>query len=104
MEPNCILHEERLSNIEKALETLLERDNDFYVKVINGKTEKRLASELIGELYVNMKDIKSHSFTNNFYNLSRVASAAIPILFVVAIVLMFLGYSHLANQIANLTK
>jgi len=74
------------------------------VKVINGTTQKRLASELLGELYVNMKEVKGHSFKTNFYNLSKWASAAIPILFVVALVLMFLGYTHLANQIANLTK
>ena len=104
MEINCILHEERLSNIEKAIQTLLERDGDFYVKVINGTTQKRLASELLGELYVNMKDVRGHSFQSSFNNLSKWASAAIPILFLVALILMFLGYNHLASQIANLTK
>jgi hypothetical protein len=34
---------------------LLGRNNDFTVKVINGKTEERLASELIGEIYVDLK-------------------------------------------------
>lgn len=55
---NCILHEDRLTKIEKSLDILLKRDGDFKVKVINGRTEERLASELIGELYVDMKKIK----------------------------------------------
>jgi hypothetical protein len=111
MEPNCILHENRLKAIEDnvhiigvQLTQLLDRDNDFTVKVINGTTKERLASELIGEMYQNMKELNNHTLKNSFYNLSKIASATIPILFVIALVLMFLGYSHLANQIANLTK
>lgn len=65
---NCILHEAKLNKLEadmaiisKHLETLLEKDNDFLVKVINGRTEERLASELIGEMYVNMKHLQSQT-------------------------------------------
>jgi hypothetical protein len=52
------VHEQRLEKIEKSLQTLIERGNDFTVPVINGKTEHRKASELIGELYVDMKKLK----------------------------------------------
>lgn len=55
---SCALHEKRLCNLEEKLDLLLERGNDFTVAVINGKTEHRKASELIGELYVDMKILK----------------------------------------------
>jgi len=47
-----------LLKIKESLHTLLGRNNDFIIKVINGKTEERLASELIGEIYVELKHIK----------------------------------------------
>jgi hypothetical protein len=40
---------------------LLGRNNDFTVKVINGKTTERLASELIGEIYVNLQHQKEET-------------------------------------------
>lgn len=42
--------------LRENVHKLLGRNNDFTVKVINGKTEERLASELIGEMYVALKD------------------------------------------------
>jgi len=57
-EISCVLHEERLSKIELSLQTIIDRGNDFLVPVINGRTEHRKASELIGELYVDMKKLK----------------------------------------------
>ncbi|KKR55856.1 MAG: hypothetical protein UT94_C0055G0004 [Candidatus Uhrbacteria bacterium GW2011_GWF2_40_263] len=59
----CALHEDRLKKIESSLRVLLERGNDFTVPVINGKTEHRKASELIGELYVDMKKLKEQRET-----------------------------------------
>lgn len=52
------LHEQRLANLENKIDELLKRDNDFKVAVINGRTEYRKASELIGELYVSMKTLE----------------------------------------------
>ena len=59
---SCRLHEERLSSLEESIavitgniEELLERGNDFEIPVINGKTEYRKASELIGEMYLAIK-------------------------------------------------
>jgi len=80
MEPNCILHEERLKSIEESLGVLLERNGDFYVKVINGKTERRLASELIGELYVTMQQIKKETPRGLANNIVVFAEKVIPIL------------------------
>jgi hypothetical protein len=42
--------------LRENVHKLLGRNNDFSVKVINGKTVERLASELIGEMYVALKD------------------------------------------------
>jgi len=54
----CALHEQRLVTLEEKIDELLKRGNDFTVAVINGKTEHRKASELIGELYVSMKTLE----------------------------------------------
>ena len=79
MEDNCILHGNKLEKLEASmavmarhLEALLQRDNDFTVKVINGKTEERLASELIGELYVAMKEVQKSTPKNLWNNFGTV--------------------------------
>ena len=94
----CPYHEA----LESKVDTLLERGNDFTVKVINGKTTERLASELIGEMYVAMKELQEKTFVHSFFKVSRWATALIPILFLVAVILMFLGYHELASQISTL--
>ena len=53
--------QEDLKHIRDNVHTLLGRSSDFVVKVINGKTEERLASELIGEMYVEMKSLKKQT-------------------------------------------
>ncbi|PIP78074.1 MAG: hypothetical protein COW85_05725 [Ignavibacteria bacterium CG22_combo_CG10-13_8_21_14_all_37_15] len=50
-----------VKHIRDNVHTILGRNNDFIVKVINGKTEERLASELIGEMYVQMKVINGQT-------------------------------------------
>ena len=90
MEPNCILHEEKLKNIERALEELLKRDGDFYVKVINGKTEKRLASELIGELYVSMQQIKKETPRGLANSISVFAEKVIPVVTLIGLIITML--------------
>ena len=64
--PNCVLHEDKLNSLEKniaiigtQLTQLLERDGDFLVKVINGVTTERLASELLAEMYLGMKELRA---------------------------------------------
>ena len=44
--------------VRTSLHKLLNRKSDIIIKVINGKTEERLASELIGEMYMQLKDLK----------------------------------------------
>jgi len=53
--------QEDLKHIRENVHTLLGRSSDFVVKVINGKTEERLASELIGEMYVEMKTLRKQT-------------------------------------------
>ena len=74
-ETDCKLHQNQIGNLEIKMQTLeqnletirvnihtlLGRSGDIVVKVINGKTEERLASELIGEMYVEMKSLKKQT-------------------------------------------
>jgi hypothetical protein len=58
MEAELLLLKDSLSHMRESLHTLVGRSNDIFVKVINGKTETRLASELLGEMYVAVKELK----------------------------------------------
>ena len=60
--------EKEINELKNSVQTLrdnvhilLGRNNDFTVKVINGKTDERLASELIGEMYVAIKELKKET-------------------------------------------
>ena len=52
---------ESVNILRDNVHKLLGRNNDFTVKVINGKTTERLASELIGEMYVAIKELKKET-------------------------------------------
>ena len=91
---NCILHEAKLNKLEsdmalisKHLESLLERDNDFLVKVINGRTEERLASELIGEMYVNMKHLQSQTPKSMWKGLGNSLMPLLNILTIIGLII-----------------
>lgn len=98
MEDNCILHGNKLEKLENSmavmanhLQALLERDNDFTVKVINGKTEERLASELIGELYVAMKEVQKSTPKNLWNNFGTII---LPLLNLLTIVGLLIAIFH----------
>jgi hypothetical protein len=98
MQPDCILHEEKLNQltadmavIAQHLTVLLERSNDFTVKVINGKTEERLASELLGELYVAMKEVQKSTPKNLWNNFGTVI---LPVLNLLTIVGLLIAIFH----------
>lgn len=93
---------------EDGTPTEYKRDT-FYQMLYNNGVKKVLGLEdCIANVYKEIENInkrnQNHSFRNSFFNLSKWASAAIPILFLLALALMFLGYSHLATQIAQLNK
>lgn len=48
-----------LNKISDSLHTLLGRNNDIILKIVNGKTEERLASEVIVEQYYAQKEMTS---------------------------------------------
>lgn len=105
---NCILHEAKLNKLESDmtviashLQTLLERDNDFTVKVINSKTEERLASELLGEIYVGLKhtnqkleqeitELKKETPKSILNNLGSVADNLFKVFTLIALVVTML--------------
>ncbi|MFA5772885.1 MAG: hypothetical protein WC974_09170 [Thermoplasmata archaeon] len=87
MDANLVLHEQRLENIEKSLKELLERSNDFTVKVINGTTKERLASELIGEMYVNMKGLQKQTPKNIWYGFGNNIMPLLNILTIIALII-----------------
>lgn len=85
LESKMTLVEDDLKMIRKNLHTLLGRQNDIIVKVINGKTEERLASELIGEMYVEMKSLKKQTPK------SILSSGVIPIINLLTIISLIIA-------------
>lgn len=53
-----IVVESALEKIRDNIHILLSRNADILVKVINGRTTERLASELIAEMYMDIKSLK----------------------------------------------
>lgn len=95
--PNCSMHETRLKHLEESMEhirsnvhTLLGRPSDIVVKVINGKTEQRLASELIGEMYVAIKELKEETPKSIFNNFAVFADNAFKIITLIALIITML--------------
>ncbi len=101
---SCRLHEDRLKSLEDSIKAILDKDNDIKIKVINGTTTERLMSELVGEMYVAVKQLQKETPKNIFVALSKFSTALMPVLFVIALILMILGYEHLARQIVTLSK
>ena len=98
MAERCPYHEQletELKLVGKNVNLLLTRGNDFYVKVINGKTEERLASELIGEMYVAIGKLKDGSPKKIFQNGMQVVNSLITLLTLAGlIVTMITVFSH----------
>jgi len=74
LEENYKILRGTIEEINATLKTMLENGNDFEVAVINGKTEYRKASELIGEMYLEMKSIKLHSVPQTVKNFRQKVS------------------------------
>lgn len=98
----CEIHEKQIKTLEEKVldikddiihirenvHTLLGRGNDIVVSVINGKTEKRLASELLGELYVEMKSLRKATPKSLIQQLN---SAVLPIIHWITLITLVLA-------------
>ena len=89
---NCVLHDKELKELKEDMgkirdnvHTLLGRQNDIIVKVVNGKTESRLASELIGEMYIAIKELKQETPKSIFNNFATFADNAFKIITLIAL-------------------
>lgn len=110
---SCQLHEERLENLEQSLTTIidnvdviLKRGNDFTIPVINGRTEYRKASELLGEMYVGLKklenkldqevaDLKKETPKSLFSNFAVFSDNAFKIIMLIALAItMIKTFGH----------
>lgn len=78
------------NEIRTLLNELLTRNNDIMVKVINGKTQERLASELIGEMYLEMKDIKRHTVPEAVKNIKQKVTEITSYVTLILIIITFL--------------
>lgn len=79
-----------LDKLNENVETLLARDGDFTVAVINGKTEHRPASELIGEMYMQMKDIKTKTTDASIERLKNRVKDGVSVFTLVLLVIAIL--------------
>lgn len=96
--PNCILHEEKLNSLESnmaiiatQLTQLLDRDGDFLVKVINGVTKERLASELLAEMYLNMKKLNEQTPKKLWANFGSFVLPLMNLLTIIGLIITMLA-------------
>ena len=65
-----------VDKLRENVHKLLGRNNDIVIKLVNGRTEERLASEVIGELYYAQKSIaKSLDSINEKLESSKIDSS-----------------------------
>jgi hypothetical protein len=88
LEEKVTIMKDDLMHIRDNVHTLLGRGNDIVVSVINGKTEKRLASELLGELYVEMKLLRKATPKSLIQQLN---SAVLPIIHWITLITLVLA-------------
>lgn len=98
---NCRLHEDRLANLEDSLGTiitnvdeLIKRDNDFEIAVINGKTTYRKASELLGEMYLAIKELKQQTPTNMVKQFGVIADNLLKIAMLIGLLFTMFKVFH----------
>lgn len=114
--PNDVtdLHTECLITISDGLERIEKKVDDLgVITIINGNTDGTPTmfqrSQFFQNVYNEIQETKKirdqkEVLANSYFRFSKWASALIPILFVVALVLMIMGYQDLAKQISSLKK
>lgn len=106
------LHTECLITISEGLERIEKKVDDLgVISIINGNADGTPTmfqrSQFFQNVYNEIQESKKlrnqkEALANSYFKISKWASALIPILFILALVLMFIGYQDLAKQISSI--